>query len=49
MTLDKVIEDLKFAVEGLDELLIGLNPHHKFWQHVMPADDVDPTALGMYS
>ena len=40
------IEDLQFTVEGFDELLIWLNPHHKFWQHVMPADDVDPASLG---
>ena len=44
--LYKKIEDLQFAVEGLDELLIWLNPRHKFWQHVMPADDVDPASLG---
>src|SRR6516165_5375949 len=43
--LDKVVEDLQLAVEGLDERLIGLNPHDQLWQHVMPADDVDPAAL----
>src|SRR5215472_4749667 len=43
--LDKVVEDLQLVVEGLDELLIGLNPHDQLWQHVMPADDVDPAAL----
>jgi hypothetical protein len=34
---NEVMEDAKFAVEGFDELLIGLNPHDRFWQHVMPA------------
>ena len=43
--LDKVVEDLEFAVEGCDKLVIGLNPHDKLWQHVMPAQDVDPAAL----
>jgi hypothetical protein len=44
--LDKEIEDLQFSVEDFDELLIRLNPHHKLWEHVMPADNVDPAALG---
>jgi hypothetical protein len=43
--LDKEIEDLQFSVEGLDELLIWINPHHEFWQDVMPADDVYPASL----
>src|SRR5215467_4956377 len=43
--LDKVVEDLQLAVERLDERLIRLNPHDQLWQHVMPADDVDPAAL----
>src|SRR5262249_37580635 len=43
--LDKVVEDLQVAIEGLDERLIGLNPHDQLWQHVMPADDIDPAAL----
>src|SRR6516165_1236778 len=43
--LDKVVEDLQLAVERLDERLIGLNPHDQLWQHVMPADDIDPAAL----
>jgi hypothetical protein len=43
--LDKEIEDPQFSVEGLDELLIRLNPHHKFWEHIMPADDIDPPSL----
>src|SRR5215471_1869576 len=43
--LDKVVEDLQLAVEGLDERLIRLNPHDQLWQHVMPADDIDPAAL----
>src|SRR6516162_7696913 len=43
--LDKVVEDLQLAVEGLDERLIGLNSHDQLWQHVMPADDIDPAAL----
>ena len=43
---DKEVEDLQLAVEGVDELLIGLNPHDNLWQHVMPTDDIDPAALG---
>ena len=43
--LDKVVEDLQLAVERVDELLIRLNPHNQLWQHVVPAEDVDPTAL----
>src|SRR5215469_12625880 len=43
--LDKEIEDLQFVIEDLDELLIGLDPPDQFRQHVMPADDVDPTPL----
>ena len=35
--LDKEVEDLQLAVEGFDELLIGLNPHDNFWKHIMPA------------
>ena len=42
----KKIEDLQLAVEGLDELLIGLNPHDELWKHVMPAYDIDPASLG---
>lgn len=44
--LDKEIEDLQFSVEDFDELFNRLNPHHEFWQHVMPADNVDPASLG---
>jgi hypothetical protein len=44
--LDKEVEDLQLAVEGLDELLIGLNPHDDLWKHVMPAYDIDPASLG---
>src|SRR5215468_10607237 len=29
---DKVVEDLQLTVEGLDERLIGLNPHDQLWQ-----------------
>src|SRR5499427_824918 len=43
--LDKVVEDLQLVVESLDELLIRLDPHDQLWQHVMPADDIDPAAL----
>ena len=43
--LDKEVEDLQLAVEGVDELLIGLNPHDDLWKHVMPANDIDPVAL----
>jgi hypothetical protein len=43
--LDKEVEDLQFAVEGLDECLIRLHPPDKLWQHVVPANDVDPAAL----
>jgi hypothetical protein len=32
LRIDKVVEDLQLAVERLDELLIGLNPHYKLWQ-----------------
>src|SRR5215472_14698114 len=43
--LDKVVEDLQLVVEGLDERLIGFDPHDQLWQHVMPAEDIDPAAL----
>src|SRR5215831_7725514 len=43
--LDKVVEDLQLVVEGLDECLIGFDPHDQLWQHVVPADDIDPAAL----
>src|SRR6516162_5459178 len=43
--IDKVVEDLQLAVERLDERLIRLDPHDQLWQHVMPADDIDPAAL----
>ena len=32
-----VVFPAKFAAEGFDELLIRLNPHDQFRQHVMPA------------
>jgi hypothetical protein len=35
--LDKVVEDLEFAIEGFDKLLIGRNPHDNLWKHIMPA------------
>src|SRR5215831_2864007 len=43
--LDKVVEDLQLAVERLDERLIRFDPHDQLWQHVMPAEDIDPAAL----
>jgi len=36
----------ELAVEGVDEPLIGLNPHDNLWKHVMPAYDIDPASLG---
>jgi hypothetical protein len=38
--VNKVVEDAKLAVEGFDELVIRLNPHDRFLQHVMPAEDI---------
>jgi hypothetical protein len=43
---NKEVEDPQLAVERRDEPLIGLNPHDNLWKHVMPADDIDPAALG---
>jgi hypothetical protein len=43
--LDKEVDNLQLAVERLDEGLIRLYPQDKLWQHVVPANDVDPTAL----
>src|SRR6516225_11282519 len=44
--LDEVVKDLQLAVEGFDELLIWFDPHDNLWKHVMPAQDIDPAALG---
>jgi hypothetical protein len=44
-TFDKVIEDAQFVVERFDERLIGLNPHDKLGQHVVPAQNIDPASL----
>ena len=44
--LNKEVEDLQLAVKRRDEALIWLNPHDNLWKYVMPADDIDPAALG---
>jgi hypothetical protein len=40
-SLDEVIEDLQFLVEDFDTRLIGLNPHDKLGERVVPAQDID--------
>ena len=41
---DEVVEDPEFAVEGFEELFIGLNPHHQLGKHTMPTDDINPAS-----
>jgi len=43
--LDKEVDDLQLTVERLDEGLIRFHPQDDLGKHVMPAEDVDPTAL----
>src|SRR6516165_3951294 len=44
--INEKVEDLQLALESLDELFIGFNPHDNLWKYVMPAYDIDPASLG---
>src|SRR5262245_21412328 len=43
--LDKVVEDLEFAVKGCDKRFVGLDLQDNLRYHIVPAQDVDPAAL----
>ena len=44
--LDKVVEDLEFAVERFDKFFVWLNPHDNLREFIVPTQDIDPASLG---